>query len=303
MGLLISVWGKNGSGKSTTASNLACAYAKRGYKTALVGANRFYGSIQYFFNIVIRADQSLRAVLTGGDRLAIQDCFCACAANKNLFIASLSDGDDCAGYGKYRNDAVVRFINLVKKSFDICVFDCDESTEDPLSMYSLTLSDKILYVTRPAVQHAVFARAYEPIVAGLQIIDRIVVAFIGGGSYDDFAPYLPFGYNRRYYTLPLCKSIERAQGDAALIILSRGVERAAARYRRVVFGLADEYKPKKDVENEIVETDIIETDSMEDGEGVNKNRNGNDNRNCKTVETSEMKPDNSAVGGGGSDGA
>ena len=239
MNLLISVWGKNGSGKSTVASNLACAFARRGYRTALVGANRFYGSIQYFFNMEIHAGQSLRAVLTGEDRLTVSDYFVECASVNGLYIASLADRDDCAGYRKMRTDTVTRFINLVKKSFDVSVFDCDESVEDPLSMYSLTFAEKIIFVTRPSVQHVVFAKAYEPIVTGLQITEQIEVLFVGGNGYDDYSQYAPFGINERYHVLPWCKTIERGQCDEGLVVLGGGADRAAVRYRRVIYALAD----------------------------------------------------------------
>ena len=242
--MLISIWGKNGSGKSTAASNLACAFAKRGRKTALIGANRFYGSIQYYFNMEVRAEQSMRQMLTGGDSLSIQDYFIECPFEKNIHIASLADGDDCAGYRKIRVDLAVRFINLVKKNYPVVLIDCDESTEDPLSMYSLTLSDKIVYIARPSLQSVVFAKAYESIVTGLQIKEKIKPVYNGGGGSGavgagESALFAPFGIDGEHCNLPYCKEIEHARGGSAPLILSRGVNRAAGRYRREIFALAD----------------------------------------------------------------
>ena len=244
MNKLIAVWGKNGSGKSTVAANLACAFAKRGYKTALVGANRFYGSIQYMFNLEVRAEQSLRSILAGGDSLSIQGRFTECASVKNLYIASLADSDDCAGYRKLRTDMIVRFINLVKKSYPVTIIDCDESTEDPLSMYCLTLSESVVYVTRPLTLSAVFSKAYEPIVAGLQIGDRMKVVFNDNRAAGDAAAYIPFKHTKAYTVLPFCKSIERTQGTGSLpAMMQNGVNRDLSRYRKGIQGLADALLP------------------------------------------------------------
>jgi hypothetical protein len=239
MGMMISVWGKNGSGKSTVTSNLACAFAKRGYKTAVIGANRFYGSIQYFFNVEVRDNQSIRVMLTGGDSLSIQDYFTECPFDKNIHIASLADGDDCAGYRKLRVDMTVRFLNLVKKNYPVVLADCDESIEDPLSMYSLTLSEQIMYVTRRSLQSVVFAKAYEPVISGLQIKEQIKTVYIGDGMFAHTDLFAPFGIADRYCTLPLWKEIEHPRGGLTPVMLARGDSRAAARYRKAIYALTD----------------------------------------------------------------
>ena len=249
MNAMIAIWGKNGSGKSTVASNLAGAYAKSGYTTALVGANRFYGAIQHCFNMEINTKQSLRALLSGGDSLSISDYFVKCPYEKNLFVASLADGEDCAGFRKMRVDIVVRFLNLVKKNYQIMLIDCDESIDDPLSMYSLTMSDKIEYVTRATMQSVVFAKAYDSIVSGLLIKDQISVIYIAGAAstYASTAAeaslYAPFGINSGYHILPYCKEIEQPRGNAAPIIFTRGDSRAAKNYVKEIVALAHTILP------------------------------------------------------------
>ena len=244
--MMISIWGKNGSGKSTLASNLAGAFAKRGYQTALVGSNRFYGAIQHYFNMEIRTDQSMRTLLTGGDSLSIHDYFIECPYEKKIHIASLADRDDYAGYRKMRVDMAVRFLNLVSKNYPVTLIDCDESTDDPLSMYSLTMSDKIAYVARPALQSVIFAKAYESIVAGLQIKEKINVIYVAGAagspSSAETGLFAPFGITASgYRVLPYCKEIERPRENSTPIVFSHGDSRAAARYRKVILAIADSY--------------------------------------------------------------
>ena len=244
MGMIFSIWGKNGSGKSTVASNLACAFSKRGYMTAIVGANRFYGAIQYYYNISISAEQSLRVLLSGDDSMSIQDYFIICPSDKNIHIASLADGEDCAGYRKLRVDMVVRFLNLVKNNYPIVLIDCDESIDDPLSMYSLTMSEKIVYVTRPTLQSVIFAKAYESIVSGLQVKEQMTVAYVAGAASsatisEDAGLYSPFGITKGYRFLPYCQEIESPSDTAAPIIYTRGRSRAAINYSKEIIALAD----------------------------------------------------------------
>jgi len=236
--LHISVWGKNGSGKSTVASNLACAFAKDGYKTALVGANRFFGSIQYCFDMEVQPERSLRAALAGAGGLSAQDCLVECPSVKNLSVASLADSDDCAGYRKVRAEMAVRFIKLINANYQCVLIDCDESVEDPLSMYSLTLSSKILYVTRPSFRSVAFAKAYEPIVTGLQIKEQLHVVLIDDGAGGDAALYIPFGAAGGYCVLPYCKEIGHARGASPPLMLTKSVNRASARYRNEMSRLA-----------------------------------------------------------------
>ena len=179
-------------------------------------------------------------MLTGGDSLSIKEYFIECPYEKNIHIASLADNDDCAGYRKMRVDLAVRFINLVKKNYPIVLIDCDESTDDPLSMYSLTLSDHIIYVIRPSLQSVVFAKAHESIVTGLQIKELMKLAYIGAAR-GESELYAPFGINGGHVFLPYCKDLANPEGARTPIVLSHGVNRAAARYRREIFALADSY--------------------------------------------------------------
>jgi MinD-like ATPase involved in chromosome partitioning or flagellar assembly len=235
---MISVWGKNGAGKSTVASNLACAFARRGQKTALVGANRFYGSIQYYFGMEFPGERSLRSMLAGRDALNIQPYFLEYARQKNLFVASLSNTDDYIGYQRMRTDAVTRFLNLVKKSFQVTIIDCDESTEDPLSMLSLTIAEKIVYVTRPTLQAAVFAKACEGLVAGLRVAEKLRVVFVENSRRSELSSFAPFGLAGPRAVLPFCREIEGAEGEGVPILLTRGLSRASRVYRREIETIA-----------------------------------------------------------------
>ena len=238
MNNLIAVWGKNGSGKSTVASNLACCLAKRGCSTAIIGANRFYGALQYMFGVELSEEQSIRNVLTGRNEMGIEPYFREYGLVKGLFIASLSNADDCIGYQKFSADKATRFLNLAKNHFHYTIVDCDESTEDPLSMLALTLADKVIYVTKPNIQHAVFASAYENLVAGLQITDKMEVLFNCNKGVADVDSYQPFHKAGRHSVLPFCKAFELTENLGKPFMTLKSVGRTAKKYKTSMEAIA-----------------------------------------------------------------
>ncbi|MCL2146372.1 MAG: AAA family ATPase [Synergistaceae bacterium] len=221
MGKIVAVWGKSGSGKSVLSTNLSCALAKRGLKIALIGANRFYGSIQHYFGMGINPDESLRTCFSEMVYSNIEKYFKACAMQKNLYVSSQSNYDDCLGYSKFSRDQVKRFLNLSGECFDIMVIECDDSIDDALSMLSLTHSELVLYVTRPTVQHAAFSNGFESLVKGLSLTDKMQVIVNYDKGYSDIATFLPFGSKHGYTVLPFCQMIEKSENNGRPIILSK----------------------------------------------------------------------------------
>ena len=237
---IIAVWGKNGSGKSTIASNLACLLAKRGHKTAIVGANRLFGSIQHYFDADIPAERSIRHLLAGQESMNIAQYFVECGSVKNLYIASLANGDDFLGYRREMPDAVTRFLGIAKRSFSYTVCDCDESPDDALSMHSLAESSQIAFVTRLTVQCSAFSKACESLVHGLRIAGRMEIVVNAADARAQGVPsdFTLFGVDRKAIILPYCKDAMLAACEGKPFALSRAVGRKAARYRKGLESLA-----------------------------------------------------------------
>ncbi|MDR1062295.1 MAG: P-loop NTPase [Clostridiales bacterium] len=232
--MLISVWGKNGAGKSTISANLACWLAIKGSRTALVGANRFYGAIQHYFGLDLGPEQSLRNVLSEKDSMDIRRCFVEYGQLKALSVASLSNEDDVIGRQRMRPETAARFLELTDRSFERTIIDCDESTDDALSMLSLVMSDKVLYVTKPGVQFAVFARACESLVGGLRIEDKLRVVCNADKRRQELSDCGAFNVKKDIFALPYCRDVE-SSGDAGKpFMLARGAGRRGSRYRRAL---------------------------------------------------------------------
>jgi MinD-like ATPase involved in chromosome partitioning or flagellar assembly len=230
MGMILAIWGKSGSGKSVLSTNLSCALAKKDNKVALIGANRFYGSIQHYFGMGIKNNESLRSYFTDMMYSNIESFFIECGLTKNLYISSQSNYDDCLGFRKFSKDKVKRFLNLAGECFDYIVVDCDESMDDALSMISLASAHQVVYVTRPTVHYAAFSFGFESLVNGLNLKEKMLVVINYDKRYSDVAVFLPFGIRNGYLVLPYCQMIEKLENSGKPILLSNCRDKSAKKF-------------------------------------------------------------------------
>ena len=231
MNQLIAVWGKNGTGKSTIAVNVAVCLTRNGFKTAVVGANRFYGSIQHYFGMSFTDEESLRRMLIRGNEIAIQPYFKEYELLNGLFLSSLSDADDCTGYRKFGGERSARFLNLVKRSFQCAIIDCEESIEDPMSMLALTLSDRIIYCMKPNLQSVAFTTAHENLVEGLHIEEKITTVMNESRGMSDFSDYKPFSAHADVFQIPYCQDVAMNENSGKPFMLTITPGRKARNYK------------------------------------------------------------------------
>ena len=234
MNQLIAVWGKNGTGKSTIAVNAAVCMAKNGFKTAVVGANRFYGSIQHYFGMSFSDEESLRRMLIRGNEIAIQPYFKEYELMNGLFLSSLSDADDCTGYRKFGGERSARFLNLVKRSFQCAIIDCEESIEDPISMLALTLSDRIIYCMKPNIQSVAFTTAHENLVEGLHIEKKITAVMNESRGMSDFSDFKPFNTQADVFQIPYCQDVAMNENSGRPFMMAIVPGRKARNYKMAI---------------------------------------------------------------------
>ena len=64
---VIAVWGANGSGKTTTAVNLAFSLSQRNFTVGLISSNIYYGEMQMLCGCNIPDDRGIYHALMGGE--------------------------------------------------------------------------------------------------------------------------------------------------------------------------------------------------------------------------------------------
>ena len=87
---IISVWGANGSGKTTTTVNLAYSLAQRNFTVGVISSNIYYGEIQTIFGCNIPDDRGIYQALLNGEtkNMFVQ------AGKTAVFVLSVPDKFD-----------------------------------------------------------------------------------------------------------------------------------------------------------------------------------------------------------------
>lgn len=78
---IISIWGANGSGKTTTAVNLAFTLAQRNFTVGVISSNVYYGEMQTVFGLIYQMTAAFITRLWA-EKLRI----CLCRQGKHLCL-------------------------------------------------------------------------------------------------------------------------------------------------------------------------------------------------------------------------
>lgn len=167
--MIISVFGKDGAGKTTIATHLAKYYSNKNFFVGLISTETRYGSIQRVLGVEVTEKQSLlQAIL---DPQMASKCFTK--VNDNMYLLSMSDittikdfdtATALLGSQKTQTEEqekrVERFINNVKDVFDILIIDCTDRVTDILTYTFLSQSDKIVNVIQSNLDGVAYETAH-----------------------------------------------------------------------------------------------------------------------------------------------
>ena len=131
---VIAVWGANGSGKTTTAVNLAFSLSQRNFTVGLISSNIYYGEIYH--------------ALMGGEtkNMLVQ------AGKTSVFVLSVPDKFDAMQLTTVSAKSVKDMLDDANMRFDYLVIDGNTDLNNPISSIGMTEADKLLVVHRPSVK-------------------------------------------------------------------------------------------------------------------------------------------------------
>lgn len=167
--MIISIFGKDGAGKTTIATHLAKYYSNKNFFVGLISTETRYGSIQRVLGVEVTEKQSLlQAIL---DPQMASKCFTK--VNDNMYVLSMADittikdfdtATALLGSQKAQTEEqekrVERFINNVKDVFDILIIDCTDRVTDVLTYTFLSQSDKIVNVIQSNLDGVAYETAH-----------------------------------------------------------------------------------------------------------------------------------------------
>jgi capsular exopolysaccharide synthesis family protein len=171
-------------GKSTTASNIAMTFARKGKRTLLIDADFRLGRIHKIFNLDVHTgidDVLSQHDLTLSQFLETAPLAFQTTSQRNLMIAPRKSPNANAGE-MVSSDRFKAFVGMVRDQFDVVIIDTPPVliTPEPMSLAGIT--DGVLFVCRSGVTAVSEARE-----AVATLLDRRVrVAVILNGVRDTF---------------------------------------------------------------------------------------------------------------------
>lgn len=179
--MIISVFGKSGSGKSTVAINLSKKIAENKQTVGIISTELRYSDIAKLFSIEIEEKKSLiNAILDHSNVLDYYtqistDIYLLSVATdtniKNLDIVS----DYIKSASTVEEEKIQNIRSMIKNSddiFDVLIIDCTDKVDDTLTFLSLISSDKILNVIESSLSGLSFEVAHKPLKTSERFKDK-----------------------------------------------------------------------------------------------------------------------------------
>ncbi len=226
--MIIAIWGRDGTGKSTLADALGMLFIKQGV-TAIIDTDLAQPTLPTRVNGKrCSADASLGKALSGVGTEDVAKYLHQHPKNKRLFYAGLTDRDEYLSYehGLETADAAKTFMERCAVLADTVILDLSGQRTDPFVPAALTSADKIIVPITPNVQGICWLEAVKPFLEAMYAAERVlpVVAMTERSVLDAIEKAADI---RFAVTLPHVREFRQNGGDA-------GSTPAAIRYYKQV---------------------------------------------------------------------
>lgn len=240
---IITVWGKDNSGKTTFAVNLACALAKRDHLVGLISSNLIYGDLQVYFGQSIPPEKGLFRALHE-DNPNVGEKFMEAGESKNLFFLSVPNHYTGLLCDNVSLQSVERLITASSLLFDILLIDGSGDLTNPISGTGLWLAEKVYTLYRPSASAPMWHKGVEDFVQELHIADKqINVMQTPNGEFDDktFKSLIELSF---IYELPFVKQAGELENAGTPVFFYE--DRGCRQYSKVLEKISDELCGGKD---------------------------------------------------------
>jgi len=168
---IITVWGANGSGKTTVAANLGAALAERDFMVGIISSKLYYGELQSVFGKRIETEKGIYKALSNGGNT--KNMFEE-TDNSNLFILSVPNVFDGLLLTAISSDSVTELIEDSLIRFDYIIIDGSEELNNPISSMGLTMANKIVRVYKVCTKDCIWHKGMENLTELLHISNKTI---------------------------------------------------------------------------------------------------------------------------------
>ncbi len=182
---IISVWGANGSGKTTTAVNLAFTLAQRNFTVGVISSNVYYGEMQTAFGCNVPDDRGIYHALMGGEtkNMFVQ------AGKTSVFVLSVPDKFDAMQLTTISAKSVKDMLDDAAIRFDYIIIDGSTELNNPISSIGMTEADKLIVVHKPSVKDCLWHDSMRNVLDLLNLAYKTEHILNGHDKSCDLAAY------------------------------------------------------------------------------------------------------------------
>lgn len=169
---VITVWGSNGSGKTSVAVNLGVALAERNFMVGIISSKLYYGDLQSFFGKRLENDKGIYKAISNGCNT--KNMFESAISGANLFFLSVPNGFDAMLLTSISGDTAKDLIEDAMMRFDYIIIDGNEELNNPISSIGLTMSNKIIITHSVSTKDCIWQNSMENTMQLLNLSDKII---------------------------------------------------------------------------------------------------------------------------------
>lgn len=185
--MLIAIWGRDGTGKSTLADAMGLLFAKRGV-TVIIDTDLTQPALPQRINGKrYDADTSLGKAISGIGNENVARCLHQHPKHKALFYAGLTDRDEYLSYelGLDADNAARGLIEQCAELADTIILDLSGQRTDPFVPGALIHADKIIVPITPDVSGVCWFNAVKSFLEAMNALGRVLpVAVMVDRQYD-----------------------------------------------------------------------------------------------------------------------
>lgn len=174
--MIIAIWGRDGTGKSTLADALGMLFIKQGV-TAIIDTDLTQPTLPMRVNGKrFSTDASLGKAVSGVGTEDAAKYLHQHPKNKRLFYAGLTDRDEYLSYehGLEAADAAKTFMEQCASLADTLILDLSGQRADPFVPVALSYADKIIVPITPNVQGVCWLEAIKPFLEAMNAAGRVL---------------------------------------------------------------------------------------------------------------------------------
>lgn len=245
--MLISIWGRDGIGKSTLVDALGGLLSQRGI-TVGIDTDLTQPTLPVRISEkCLNPDNSLGKAISGIGTGDVTSYLHQHPKKKQLFYAGLTDQDEYLSYeiGLEADDNAQDFVKGCKEAADAVILDLSGQRTDPFIPCALIHSDKIIVPITPDIQGVCWYNAVKPLLQSMNAQGRVLPVTVMADRHHDLSVIEKVADVRFAAALPFVK--EFRQGSTVFSL--DGTSLTAQRYIKQVKKLYTLVKGDNEIEN------------------------------------------------------